>query len=102
MTINDVTLAYNQQYTRQQDEYQAWDAKHKGVPHKDRPKYTGFYIDFNMLMDMLLQAIQEEYGFSLARAQHISGKAYEMGHSSGGDIFICAGDLCDFIKSLPD
>jgi hypothetical protein len=101
MTINDITKLYNEQYTRQRAESDAWEAKYKGVPYKDRPKYEGFFIDYGTLMDMLLKAIQDEYGFTLHQAQHISGKAYEMGHSSGGDIFIYASDLCEFIKSMP-
>jgi len=99
--INDVTRRYNEMYKRQQDEYAAWDAQHTGIKYKDRPKYEGFYIDFGALMEMLLKAIQDEYNFTLKQAQHISGKAYEMGHSSGGDIFIYASDLCEFIKGMP-
>ena len=102
ITIDDVIEAHSQQMLRQVNDNKAWQEKYKNIKYKDQPKYTGFFVDYPPLMKMLLQAIQEEYGFSLARAEHINQKAYEMGHANGSDIFCYARELCEFVKSLPN
>jgi hypothetical protein len=104
-TIEGCRKEYERQYTRHQQEYQAWYAAHPyvpGKPRKEQDHYDGFQIDYAGLTTALAVAVQNEYGFSAARAGAICGLAYEKGHSSFGDVFCYAYDYADFVKNLPD
>lgn len=103
-TILGVSAEYERQYTRNQEEYAAWSKAHPyvpGKPRKEQEHFDGFQIDYTGLGELLVKAIQAEYGYSEARAGAIYGWAYEHGHSSFCDVFSYAGRLADFIKDMP-
>ena len=103
-TIEGCRQEYERQYKRNQEEYAAWSAAHPyipGKPRKEQEHYDGFQVDYAGLTAALTVAIQNEYGFSAARAGAICGKAYEMGHSSFCDVFHYAYEFADFVKTMP-
>ena len=101
MTVWEVQAEYNRQYQANQEAYRAWDKAHQGTPYRDRPEFDGPKIDYNGLGEQLVEALQQEYGFTPAQASHVYSKAYEWGHSSFGDVFHYAAELADFVQNWP-
>jgi hypothetical protein len=103
-TIQAVAAEYERQYARNQEEYAAWSKAHPyiaGRKRSEQERFDGFQIDYNGLGELLVKAIQNEYGYSAARAGAIYGMAYERGHSSFCDVFNYASEIAEFIKDLP-
>jgi len=95
MTFNDVQTEINKQYERAHKEWEDY-TQTAYITHSRKP-YTGFKVNYKAIDNMLVQAAQDEFGFTLKQANFIFAEAYGQFHSSYEDMPQGMRDLCQFV-----
>lgn len=100
--LNEVHSDMETQHQRAEMEYATYATPLRGKkPVKQWPEYTGFVVDYNVLAEKIIQALQEDYKLTDKQARYIYGFAYHEYHSNFGDVIYHADELATFVENFP-